>query len=58
MKLAPNTTPIEPADLLIRLHNQVGASSTSPATSTTRAPAGTATAAATTPNAPCWAVSS
>ncbi|WP_432073042.1 hypothetical protein [Streptomyces wuyuanensis] len=25
MKLAPNTTPIQPADLLIRLHNQVGA---------------------------------
>ncbi|MFD5424464.1 hypothetical protein [Streptomyces sp. NPDC127084] len=25
MKLSPNTTPVEPAGLLIRLHNQVGA---------------------------------
>ncbi|MBF6046397.1 hypothetical protein GO001_14375 [Streptomyces sp. NRRL B-1677] len=25
MKLSPNTTPVEPGDLLIRLHNLVGA---------------------------------
>ncbi|GGR39235.1 hypothetical protein FHS38_005385 [Streptomyces netropsis] len=25
MKLSPNTTPLEPADLLIRMHNLVGA---------------------------------
>ncbi|MGW0559497.1 hypothetical protein ACWDZ4_02410 [Streptomyces sp. NPDC003016] len=25
MKLSPNTAPVEPTDLLIRLHNQVGA---------------------------------
>ncbi|MET9598103.1 hypothetical protein [Streptomyces sp. NPDC006459] len=25
MKLSPNTAPVEPGDLLIRMHNQVGA---------------------------------
>ncbi|MFI1949399.1 hypothetical protein ACH46F_36805 [Streptomyces virginiae] len=25
MKLSPNTTPVEPTDLLLRMHNQVGA---------------------------------